>query len=122
MAHCQGRVSAYVLFVQPAGMTADWAETDTYHAAAEIPGVTVQRDVSGRETRIFGVETSGDTVLYDTQGRLEFHGGITIARGHSGDNPGRDALQALLLGMPVNQISTPAFGCSLLGCTPASKP
>jgi hypothetical protein len=116
MAHCQGRVDAQVLFLQPAEMSSDWVLTDLWREAARIPGVTVSRDEAGREARLFGAETSGDTALYDGQGRLMFHGGITIARGHSGDNPGRDALEALLLGTPTQQTNTPVFGCSLFEC------
>jgi hypothetical protein len=78
MAHCQGRVDAHVLFVQPPGMTTDWVETDTWRSASQIPGVTVARDGNEREAQLFGVETSGDTVLYDSQGRLLFHGGIGV--------------------------------------------
>lgn len=116
MAHCQGRVNTVVLFLQPAEMTNDWVLTDTWTEAKRIPGVTVQRDLSGNEARLFQVETSGDTVLYDTSGRRLFHGGITISRGHAGDNPGRDSLQALLLGRPASVTTTPAFGCSLFEC------
>jgi hypothetical protein len=42
-----------------------------------------------------------------------FQGGITISRGHSGDNPGRSAINALLHHELSNQIKTPVFGCSL---------
>jgi hypothetical protein len=116
MAHCQGKVNAKVLFIQPTGMAPGWVETDTWRDAAQIPGVTVLRDNAGREARLFGAETSGDTLLYDAQGRLMFHGGIIIARGHSGDNPGRDALQTILSGQAPGQTHTPAFGCSLFEC------
>lgn len=118
MAHCQGRVNVRVLFIQPAGMPSDWIATDTWRDAAQIPGVTVLRDDAGREARLFGAETSGDTILYNAQGQLMFHGGITLARGHSGDNPGRDALQAMLFGLSPEYTHTPAFGCSLFECKP----
>lgn len=116
MAHCQGQVNAHVLFLQPEEMDSTWSMTDTWKDAARIPGVTVQHDDAGREARFFHAETSGDTALYDAKGNLLFHGGITIARGHSGDNPGRDTLQALLLGEPAQLTNTPAFGCPLFGC------
>jgi hypothetical protein len=116
MAHCQGRVNAHVLFLQPTEATSDWVLTDTWREAARIPGVTVHRDEGGREARLFQAETSGDTALYDAMGGLMFHGGMTISRGHSGDNPGRDALQSMLLGGPAERTNTPAFGCRLFGC------
>jgi hypothetical protein len=78
-----------------------------------IPGVTVHLDDAGREARLFASMTSGETLLFDAEGRLKFHGGITASRGHSGDNAGRDALEALLRGQASQQVITPVFGCSL---------
>jgi hypothetical protein len=122
MAHCQNRVKVTVLFLRPAEMTDGWVESETWKEAARIPGVMVRRDEAGREAGLFHIETSGDTVLYDTKGDLLFHGGITISRGHSGDNPGRDSLQALLFGESSSVSNTPAFGCSLFECSSDLKP
>jgi hypothetical protein len=122
MAHCQGRVNAQVLFLQPEEMTNTWVLTDTWREASGIPGVTVRRDEAGREARLFCTDTSGDTVLYNAEGKLLFHGGITISRGHAGDNPGRDSLQTLLLGGNSSVSNTPAFGCSLFECPVNRKP
>jgi len=114
MAHCQGRVSAHVLFLNPKEEAADWVHSDTWREAAAIPGVAVYADKDGQDAQRFQVETSGDTVLYDANGHLIFHGGITMARGHSGDNPGRSELQALLLGEgSLQPANTPVFGCAL---------
>ena len=122
MAHCQGRVAVHLLFLQPTELDSNWVLTDTWTDAGQIPGVTVHRDHAGREARLFGAETSGETALYDTKGLLMFHGGITISRGHSGDNPGRDTLQALLLGTPAQLANTPIFGCSLFECKMTGQP
>jgi hypothetical protein len=118
MAHSQGRVKAYVLFLRPTEMASNWVLTDTWREAAEIPGVMVRSDEDGREARLFHAETSGDTALYDAKGALIFHGGITLSRAHSGDNPGRDSLQALLLGIPTQRTNSPVFGCGLFGGKP----
>jgi hypothetical protein len=122
MAHCQGRVEAHVFFVRPAGMTTEWVQTDTWREASRIPGVTVYCDDGEREARRFGAETSGVTELFDAQGRLLFHGGITAARGHSGDNDGRDAVQALIFNELAAQTNTPVFGCSLFNCEAKGSP
>ncbi len=122
MAHCQGRVNVTVMFLHPTEMSNDWVLTDTWNQAGKIPGVTVQQDEAGREARLFHAETSGDTLLYNASGDLLFHGGITISRGHSGDNPGRDSLQALLLGQTTSITNTPTFGCSLFECSANNKP
>src|SRR5690349_12582099 len=41
MAHCQGSVNAQVVFLRPEGMTEEWVRTDSWNAAAKIPGVTL---------------------------------------------------------------------------------
>ena len=114
MARCQGRVAAHVLFLKPHGTTEDWAKTDLWRHASVIPGVMVHSDDDGTEASRFHSATSGHTMLYDQNGRLLFQGGITISRGHAGDNPGRSALTALLGHTSANQVATAVFGCSLL--------
>jgi hypothetical protein len=115
MANCQGQVKVQVVFIKPDGTTEDWMQTDLWRRVAAMPGVMVHRDNGGVEAGRFNAETSGFTVLYNPAGRLLFAGGITISRGHSGDNPGRSAIETILTqGLP-NQVTTPVFGCSLLG-------
>jgi hypothetical protein len=113
MAQTQGRVVAYVLFLKPAGFADDWEKTDLWQSAASIPGVTPIVDYDGVEAGRFHANTSGQTVLYDAQGHLLFSGGITIARGHAGDNAGRSAIVSLLNTGRAEQTETPVFGCPL---------
>ncbi|HKI71133.1 MAG TPA: RedB protein [Verrucomicrobiae bacterium] len=118
MTYCQEHINAHVVFLKPANTAQDWMLTSSWREAAAIPYVTVHCDEAGREAQLFLAETSGDTVLYDAKGNLLFHGGITISRGHSGDNPGRSALQTLVLDQSAQQtqtpvLQTPVFGCSL---------
>ena len=113
MAHCQGLVSVQVLFIQPEGVTEDWVKTDLWRSAAAIPGVNVSVDHEGGEALRFRTATSGQALLYDLKGRLIFQGGITLARAHSGDNPGRSALEGLLRHQAGTLASTPVFGCAL---------
>lgn len=113
MAHCQGAFSAQVWFIQPEGTTEDWVKTDLWRTAAAIPGVQVGIDHEGTEARRFDAVTSGLTLLYDVRGGLIFQGGITLARGHAGDNPGRDAVESLLKREIPHASSAPVFGCAL---------
>ena len=115
MANCHGRLSAQVWFIKPAATAEGWMDTDLWRSASAIPGVTVHCDEEGAEARRFQAETSGQTVLYDRNGRLWFQGGITISRGHSGDNPGRSAVEALLKYQSAVLAQTPVFGCPLFG-------
>jgi hypothetical protein len=113
MTQTQGRLEAYVLFLKPAEFSNDWEKTDLWQSAAGIPGVKPIVDYDGVEARRFHARTSGQTVLYDAEGRLLFSGGITIARGHAGDNAGRSAIVSLVNAKLAEQTETPVFGCPL---------
>jgi hypothetical protein len=113
MAQTQGRLTAYVLFLKPTGFSDDWEKTDLWRSAADIPGVKPVIDYDGNEARRFHAATSGQTVLYDAEGRLLFSGGITMARGHAGDNAGRSAIISLINAGIAEQTVTPVFGCPL---------
>jgi hypothetical protein len=119
MTRCQNKVQASVVFLRPKGSGEDWLHTDLWRSAAAIPGVTVRADDEGQEARRFHVTTSGHVVLYDVDGKLLFSGGITFARGHSGDNAGRAAIRAWVHHEMAAAPETPVFGCSLLDPTPA---
>lgn len=114
MAQAQGRVTAYALFLKPAGSSEDWEKTDLWQSAASIPGVNVVAD-SGVEAQRFHAVTSGQTVLYDAEGHLLFSGGITGSRGHYGDNAGRSAIVSLLNTGEAERAETSVFGFPLFG-------
>jgi len=103
----------YVLFLKPSQFFEGWEKTDLWRTAAALPNVTVLRDDDGLEAERFGAVTSGQTMLYDASGELIFSGGITGARGHAGDNAGRQALIALLDRKEPARRATSVFGCSL---------
>jgi hypothetical protein len=113
MAHTEGHLTAYVLFLKPAGFPDDWDKTDLRQNAAGIPGVTVLVDDGGTEAQHFNAATSGQTILYDAQGQLLFSGGITGSRGHSGDNAGRSAIESLVNVGAAGRAETFVFGCPL---------
>jgi hypothetical protein len=113
MAHSQGRLNAYVLFVKPEGMSDAWETTDLWHSASDIPGVKAILDGDGREARMFQAMTSGHTLVYDPQGRLLFSGGITGSRGHFGDNAGQMSVVSIVNAETPNQTETSVFGCPL---------
>jgi hypothetical protein len=115
MTDCGGNVSAIVLMLQPAGVDRDWVRTGLWESASAIPGVRVECDVDGVESRRFGTATSGQAHLYSSEGRLLFAGGITASRGHRGENVGRTAITSLVLDdRKVRHIAaTPVYGCPL---------
>ena len=107
----QGRVSAWVLFMRQQGTEDNWERTATWQVAQHIPGVTVLTDKAGTEAARFGAATSGHVVLYDSQGRFVFGGGITGSRGHVGDNAGLQRVVSLLDGGTADRPNHPVFGC-----------
>jgi hypothetical protein len=115
MAQTGGQLRVQALFVEVPGLPGPIEQSELWQRASRIPGVELHQDAGGREARRFGAETSGETRLYGPDGRLRFHGGITAARGHAGDNPGETAMvnlitQKIFTGAPV---ATPVFGCEL---------
>jgi hypothetical protein len=113
MRRVDGKLSAHVLFIRPAGTPESWARSANWKLAAHIPGVSVAADPDSAEALRFGSGTSGEVVFYDAQGALRFSGGITPSRGHEGDNPGSDRIAALVAGGAEGFIGTPVFGCPL---------
>ena len=113
MTRCRGRLDARILFYKPADAPPGWELTDSWRDAERIPGVRVAVDPDGAEAARFGVETSGHALLYDPAGQLLFSGGLTAARGHAGDNPGRSAVVALVMGGTPEVRRTSVFGCPL---------
>ena len=82
-------------------------------ARAAIPGVKVLIDENGTEAGLFDAHVSGQVLLYDTEGKLVFHGGITESRGQAGDNAGRAAIESIVNQGTSDRDQTPVFGCPL---------
>lgn len=113
MAHVQNRATVYVVVYRPSTAPQTWERTDLWRSAAAIPGVRVLSDDDGAEAARFGASVSGQTLLYGSDGRLLFGGGITYARGHEGDNAGLGAVESLLLNGRADTDRTPVFGCAI---------
>jgi hypothetical protein len=113
LGQCQNPVFANVLFIRPNGVSDDWANSHLRKVAESIPGVHVALDADGKEARRFGAESSGYVVLYSPRGELLFSGGITGSRGHAGQNPGEDAVIALVNGDSLPLTHAQVYGCDL---------
>ena len=103
----------YVVFLKPATFGEGWEQTDLWRTAKRLRDVSVVRDDDGVEARAFGAATSGQTLLYDQNGHLQFSGGITGSRAHEGDNAGGQSLLALLNGGGSARTGTDVYGCPL---------
>lgn len=113
LACCGAQLQTTVFFYRPPGSAAGWNDTPLWRTASAMPGVRVLSDPDAAAARIFGAHVSGQTLLYDSHGRLLFNGGITAFRGHSGDNDGRDAIEAIAASRTPAHRTTPVFGCAL---------
>ncbi len=107
------RLAVYVVFIKPAGLEQGWEQSDIWTSATEIPGVKVVSDNQGRESELFGASTSGQSLLYDKNGKLLFSGGITIGRGAQGDSAGAAAIVSLVSEETEAVRVTSVFGCPL---------
>lgn len=116
-----GLFDLHVLFFEPtdvSGMPEVWAASDLRQLASTLPGTQIHADIDGTLARHFGAYTSGQVLLYDTRGNLQFAGGITPSRGHTGSNPGRGTLISHIVSDPgvdpLAPVLNPVFGCGLL--------
>jgi hypothetical protein len=108
------RVSPVVFVYAPADAADAWSQAKLIQTIRALPGINVQPDVDGKMSKHFGAFTSGQAMLFDRAGQLQFSGGITGARGREGANAGRQAVLARIEGRESGLIKTPVFGCSLL--------
>ena len=108
------KLKAFVVFTHPGGVADSWTvDSALFKKAKAIPGVQVFIDRDGKESKLFGVETSGHLCLFDAENHLVFNGGVTGRRGHEGDNAGLDSVVRLVHGRQSTLKKTNVFGCSL---------
>lgn len=110
----------HVLFFEPTdpGKNAQLFDSSDLRAIARrLPGAILHTDLDGSMALHFGAYTSGQVLLYDSDGRLQFAGGVTPSRGHTGTNPGRSAIISALVGDaqvdPLAASLSPVYGCGL---------
>lgn len=108
-----GGMEVNVNVLAPTDQPKRWYRNALYAQAAAISGVHMVEDRDGQLAEKFGAETSGQVLLYSTEGKLVFRGGITASRSHEGDNAGSDAILAYLKSGKAPISFTPVFGCAL---------
>jgi hypothetical protein len=104
-----------VVFVVPRGSPDGWEQTRLWRRASALPATTVFTDLNGVEARRFGALTSGVSMVYNAGDALTFHGGVTPARGHEGDNAGKASAECCLRGNDAHDPSSCVYGCPLEG-------
>lgn len=92
----------------------DWLNTKLVSEARQSPRFHIESDPDGRVADQYKVSTSGTVLMYGTNGKLLFGGGITSARGHTGPCDAGEALRARIVQPQAEAAYTyPAFGCAL---------
>jgi hypothetical protein len=109
-----------VLVYRPSDFRSGWEKTEVVDAATRLPRAEVTIDMDGREARLFGGFTSGQTFLYDRDGRLRFSGGITSLRGHAGVNRGSMDIVDIVHSR-ARQGGHPVFGCAIVTSTESEQ-
>jgi hypothetical protein len=106
-------LQTYVVVYRPADFSPQWEKTEVLDAASRLQRVRIVTDTDGREARLFGGFTSGQTFLYDQEGSLRFSGGITSLRGHAGVNRGSMDIVDIVRAR-VREGTHPVFGCAIV--------
>lgn len=102
-----------IYFVEPDGWVQDPATADLWDLAAAIPDAKIVTDSRAKFARMYDAHTSGQVLLFDAQGAVRFSGGVTIARGHAGDNAGSQIIITFVISGQISAASSPVYGCSL---------
>ena len=106
-------LQTYVVVYRPADFRTAWERTDVFDAASRLQRAKVVIDAEGQEARLFGGYTSGQTYLYDQNGKLRFSGGITSLRGHAGANRGSMDIVDIVHSK-AQQSAHPVYGCAIV--------
>lgn len=105
-------LKAKVVFLKTAKLDVLYKNNDLLKAAEIIPRTEIVFDENGTEAKAFGAETSGQSYLYNENGKLLFQGGLTIARGHEGKSKGQAEIEKQLA--HESELSTASvFGCDI---------
>ena len=82
-------VHAVVVIRKPANSAEQWICTPLIQAASQLPNTKIVMDHSGCEAQHFRVQKSGQCLLYDQMGRLQFDGQLA-SNGTSSATPQND--------------------------------
>lgn len=114
LARFPNKLTCYVLFVRTGAISVDDCRKSVlWKTVTAIRGATPVVDDGKLAVTRFHARTSGQVLLYDTFGKLQFSGGITAARDHAGRNDGSEAIASFLTTGQASPSHTPVFGCSL---------
>lgn len=91
-----------------------WWSSPFLDRIARLPNARMVRDPGGVETDLFGARVSGTVLLFDSAGNRLYAGGVTMSRGHAGDNVGLQAVTKLLGDHRASVSPIPPLGCEMV--------
>jgi len=104
-----------IIFFKPGNDIKKWEKSILWKNSHTLNNVEIRVDWDGKLSQRYQAKTSGETMLFNKDGQRLFDGGITISRGHEGDNPGKEYIYRLVTHQKTNQTDSPVFGCPLFG-------
>jgi len=104
----------HAVFVRPAGVNADWLQSDLYQACKGNDRLVTSIDDNGVEAVKFGAKASGQTYIYDANHQLAFSGGLTSGRGMEEKGEERKMVASALIKRQNSPLHSPTFGCALI--------
>ncbi len=107
------KLHTIVIFSKPKSKDDVWLKSDLWTKAESLPGAIIYVDDDNEEAKKFMTNTSGEVLLFKSNGTLVYHGGITGSRGHEGDNKGKTLISNYLKTGRMPGEEGQAFGCSL---------
>ena len=108
-----------LIAIIPPARIEQWEHSRLLQRAAAIPGLRVFYDYGSVEAERFGALTSGYSLAYSSSGKLRFAGGLTQARGQTGNNLGIETLDQLAENLLPSRNRNPVFGCELRNPVPS---
>ncbi len=116
----KNKVTATVVFIRPNQASDEWVKGRLWERAMKIANLETVID-DGTASALFKPRTSGQTYLFDREGKLVFEGGITPSRGHEGDSPGREFILNWLSGEDRRLANDNVKHAHVFGCILQSR-
>ncbi len=105
-----------LVIVLPTGTQPDFSNGAALEWSKQNRWAQLRLDRNGVFAHQMHAKTSGEVLYYDSQGDLEFMGGITRARSSPGDSTAARTLVDCIAHSAEKSIGiNPVYGCSLLG-------
>lgn len=108
-----GKMDCRIYVVVPPQASEGWESGTIVNQLKAFEKATIEIDRNGTVASQFSAKTSGQVLLYRSDGVLGFSGGITAPQSQAGQSPGLLALVARLQNEELPHLQSPVFGCPL---------